>query len=125
MAVSISHPPQENSNADDHLTASETQSFLHDPLQQIDTFYSSDEFQPYKDNTGRQLRHILAAGLARWAITALMCAAYAAATIIWQHKPAQGETSKRLVRNPTIKKMRLLIVYSITRSPRVLVSHWV
>jgi hypothetical protein len=65
-------------------------------MHKIDTFYTSDEFQPYKDNTGRQLRHILFAGLARWAITALMCVAYAAATIIWQHKPAQGETSKRL-----------------------------
>jgi hypothetical protein len=88
----------------DHSTTStifpqgppETQSFLHDPVNKIDTFFTSDEFQPYKDNTGRQLRHILIAGSARWAITAVMCFAYAAATIIWQHKPAQSETSKRL-----------------------------
>jgi hypothetical protein len=94
MVVIIS--PAQEISADDNWTASETQSFLNDPMHKIDTFYASDEFQPYKDNTGRQLRHILVAGLARWAITALMCVAYAAATIIWQHKPAQGETSKRL-----------------------------
>jgi hypothetical protein len=86
---------QKNS-ADKVSTASETQSFLHDPVNKIDTFFTSDEFQPYKDNTGRQLRHILIDGSARWAITAVMCVAYAAATIIWQHKPAQSETSKRL-----------------------------
>jgi hypothetical protein len=78
------------------LTASETQSFLHDPVHKIDTFYTSDEFQPYKDNTGRQLRHILVAGSARWAITAVLCICYVAATIIWKHKPAQSEASKRM-----------------------------
>jgi len=78
------------------LTASETQSFLHDPAHKIDTFYTSEEFQPYKDNTTRQLRHILLDGSARWAITALMCVAYAGATIIWQHKFAVSENSKRL-----------------------------
>lgn len=78
------------------LTASETQSFLHDPVHKIDTFYTSNEFQPYKDNTGRQLRHILVAGSARWAITAVMCICYVAATLIWKHKPAQSEGSKRV-----------------------------
>jgi hypothetical protein len=78
------------------LIASETQSFLHDPAHKIDTFYTSDEFQPYKDNTARQLRHILINGSARWAITALTCILYAAATIIWQNKVAISELSKRL-----------------------------
>jgi hypothetical protein len=80
----------------DGATATETQSFLHDPAHKIDTFYTSEEFQPYKDNTGRQLRHILIAGLGRWSITAITCIFYAAATIIWQNKNAQGETSKRI-----------------------------
>ncbi|KAE9367273.1 hypothetical protein N431DRAFT_350702 [Stipitochalara longipes BDJ] len=78
------------------IASSETQSFLHDPAHKIDTFYTSDEFQPYKDNTGRQLRHILVNGSARWAITALTCILYAGATIIWQNKVAISETSKRL-----------------------------
>jgi hypothetical protein len=78
------------------LTASETQSFLNDPVHKIDTFYTSNEFQPYKDNTGRQLRHILVAGSARWAITAVMCICYVAATFIWKHKPAQSGGSKRV-----------------------------
>lgn len=94
-------------SADTCATATETesflydpayrpQSFLNDPAHKIDTFYTSEEFQPYKDNTGRQLRHLLIHGTWRWAITAVMCFCYAAATIIWQNKHAQGETSKRM-----------------------------
>jgi hypothetical protein len=80
----------------DGLVATETQSFLHDPVNKIDTFYTSNAYQPYKDNTGRQLRHILIDGSSRWLITAALCGGYVLATVIWQRRPAQSEASKKM-----------------------------
>jgi hypothetical protein len=38
----------------------------------------------------------LIGGSARWLITFAMCGAYVLATVAWQRKVAQGETSKRM-----------------------------
>lgn len=74
----------------------DTQSFLHDPLNHIDTFSMSNSFQAYKDNTGRQLRHIFITSLSRWLITAGLCAAMIFVTRIWQSKVAISENSKKM-----------------------------
>ena len=75
---------------------SESASFLHDPLNAIDTSFSTSEYQPYKDNTGRQLRHLLVGSLWRFFITLAVCAGYIVATIVWVNKPAVSESQKRL-----------------------------
>jgi hypothetical protein len=86
------------------LTASfvvEAESFLHDPINKIDTHsFSSSEYQPFKDNTGRQLAHLLIGSSARWLITVGLCAAYILTVKIWIGKGSNGhaisENSKRV-----------------------------
>ncbi|KAF4626784.1 hypothetical protein G7Y89_g11372 [Cudoniella acicularis] len=78
----------------------ETQSFLHDPLNKIDTIYAAHH-TPYKDHTGRQLRHIFIVSSVRWFITLLLCISYIGAVIYWQHKGAQDETQKKIFNTVT------------------------
>jgi hypothetical protein len=73
----------------------DSQSFLHDPLNHLDTFHMSNSFQPYKDNTRRQLQHIFIDSLSRWFITAALCGGYILATRIWQNKGAVSEGTKK------------------------------
>jgi hypothetical protein len=75
---------------------SETQSFLHDPLNKIDSNFSTSDYQPYKDNTARQLRHLLIGSSARWFITAGLCAAYIMSTRIWVNKGPISENQKKI-----------------------------
>ncbi len=77
------------------------QSFLHDPLNHIDSTFMSNSFQPYKDNTGRQWRHIFITSLSRWLITAGLCAAMIWVTIWWQKQPVVSEGSKKLYNTVT------------------------
>ncbi|RDL40900.1 uncharacterized protein BP5553_00879 [Venustampulla echinocandica] len=73
----------------------ESQSFLHDPANRLDTTYNAHHV-PYKDHTGRQFRHILIGMSTRWFITAGLCAAYIFAIIWWHNRGPQSETQKRL-----------------------------
>lgn len=74
----------------------DSQSFLHDPMNHLDTFHMSNSYQPYKDNTGRQLRHIFISSTSRWFITAALCGGYILSTRIWQNKGSVDEGSKRV-----------------------------
>ncbi len=71
------------------------QNYLLDPMNRVDTTYTLLHV-PYKDNTGRQLRHILFVSSFRWFITAGLCAAYILATQLWKDKPVLTETEKRV-----------------------------
>lgn len=75
---------------------SESASFLHDPLNKIDTSFSTPEYQPFKDNTARQLRHLLVGSLGRFVITLAFCAGYILATRIWVNKDAISENQKKI-----------------------------
>jgi hypothetical protein len=74
----------------------ESQSFLHDPINKLDTSFATSEYQPYKDNTGRQLRHLLFKSSARWFITAGLCAGYVLSTRVWVNKGAISENQKNI-----------------------------
>ncbi|KAL5328105.1 hypothetical protein ACEPPN_005813 [Leptodophora sp. 'Broadleaf-Isolate-01'] len=74
----------------------EMHSFLHDPINKIDTFYTANTFIPYKDNSGKQLRHILIVSSFRWLITAGLCGGYVFATRMWQNQGAQSEARKKV-----------------------------
>lgn len=84
------------------LTTVESDSFLHDPMNKIDTFYTANAFVPYKDHTGRQLRHILIGSSFRWLITAGLCGGYVLATRIYQKKGAQSEAQKKMYNSITV-----------------------
>ena len=86
----------QESSANPPLEAIEAQSFLHDTMNKLDTSYSSTSSVPYKDHTGRQLRHILIGSSFRWFITAGLCAGYILSTIIWQNKGVISENQKKL-----------------------------
>ncbi|KAH8650629.1 hypothetical protein BGZ60DRAFT_498422 [Tricladium varicosporioides] len=73
----------------------ETQSFLHGPLNKIDTIYAAHHY-PYKDHTGRQLRHILFTSLGRWVVTLLLCAGYIGAVLYYRGRGAQDEMHKKV-----------------------------
>lgn len=75
---------------------SESASFLHDPLNKIDTSFSTPEYQPYKSNSARQLRHLLVGSTARFLITLGFCAGYVLATRIWVNKTAVSENQKKV-----------------------------
>jgi hypothetical protein len=64
-------------------------------LNKVDTTYTLDHI-PYKDHTGRQLRHILIGSSFRWIITALLCAAYIMSTRVWHGKGVLSENQKRM-----------------------------
>ncbi|KAH7327516.1 hypothetical protein BKA65DRAFT_68441 [Rhexocercosporidium sp. MPI-PUGE-AT-0058] len=74
----------------------EMHSFLHDPMNKIDTFYTANTFVPYKDNSGKQLRHILIGSSFRWLITAGLCGGYVFVTRMWQNQGAQTEARKKV-----------------------------
>lgn len=74
----------------------EMHSFLHDPMNKIDTFYTANTFVPYKDHSGKQLRHILIGSSFRWLITAGLCGGYVLATRLWQQQGAQSEARKKV-----------------------------
>ncbi|KAK0102798.1 hypothetical protein ONS95_006395 [Cadophora gregata] len=74
----------------------EMHSFLHDPMNKIDTFYTANTFVPYKDHSGKQLRHILLGSSFRWLITAGLCGGYILATRLWQQQGAQSEARKKV-----------------------------
>src|SRR4051794_38714373 len=58
--------------------------------------FSTSSYQPFKDNTGRQLRHILYASSTRLFITFGLFAAYIMLTTVWVKKGAVNENSKRI-----------------------------
>ncbi|KAH6662299.1 hypothetical protein B0J14DRAFT_307999 [Halenospora varia] len=73
----------------------ETQSFLHGPLNKIDTVYAAHHY-PYKDHTGRQLRHILFTSLGRWVVTLALCAGFVGAVLYYKARGAQDEIHKKV-----------------------------
>ncbi|TVY45833.1 hypothetical protein LSUB1_G000091 [Lachnellula subtilissima] len=74
----------------------EHHSFLNDPMNKLDHTFTTNSYIPYKDNTGRQLRHILIGSSSRFLITAALCAGYLIATVVWRNKGVQSEDQKRL-----------------------------
>lgn len=69
-------------------------------MNKLDTHtFPVGEFEVYKDNTGKQLLHLILGCTARWLITLLLCACYAFVVKIWISKGSDGraisETSKR------------------------------
>ncbi|TVY47492.1 hypothetical protein LOCC1_G002250 [Lachnellula occidentalis] len=74
----------------------EHQSFLNDPINKIDHTFTTSSFVPYKDNTGRQLRHILIGSSSRFLVTAALCAGYLISTVVWRNKGVQSEDQKRV-----------------------------
>lgn len=79
-----------------YLKDSETQSFLNDPMNKLDHTFTTNSFVPYKDHTGRQLRHILIGSSFRFAITAALCIGYVVAAKVWQNKGVQSENQKKV-----------------------------
>lgn len=78
----------------------ESQSFLHDPLNKIDVNFSGPSGPtanvPYKDHTGRQLRHLLLGSLVRFLITLSLCGAYVLAIREYQKKGVINEYEKKM-----------------------------
>ena len=65
-------------------------------MNKLDHTFTTNSYVPYKDNTGRQLRHILIASLSRFLITAALCAGYVISTVVWRNKGVQSENQKKL-----------------------------
>lgn len=75
----------------------ESQSFLTDPANKLDiTSFVDPEYKPFNDNTARQFWYLVIKSLARWFITAGLCAGYVMSTIIWSNKPAISENQKKI-----------------------------
>ncbi|RFU26411.1 hypothetical protein B7463_g9937, partial [Scytalidium lignicola] len=80
-------------------TNSESESFLHDPLNKIDTSYASSVFadvhKPTKAKSGKQVRRILFGSSFRFFITAGLCAAYYFAIQTYVKKGVLSEPKKK------------------------------
>ncbi|TVY84111.1 hypothetical protein LSUE1_G002086 [Lachnellula suecica] len=74
----------------------ESQSFLNDPINKIDHTYTMNNYVPYKDHTGRQLRHLLVGSSTRFFITAALCTGYVVSAKLWHDKGVQSEGQKRI-----------------------------
>ncbi|KAH8816546.1 hypothetical protein F5884DRAFT_226998 [Xylogone sp. PMI_703] len=80
-------------------SSNESDSFLHDPLNKIDTTYASSVFgdihQPTRAKSGKQVRRILFESSFRWFITAGLCAAYYFAVQTYVKKSVLSEPKKK------------------------------
>jgi hypothetical protein len=65
-------------------------------MNKLDHAFTANSYVPYKDNTGRQLRHILIGSSTRFLITAALCAGYVISTVVWKNKGVQSENQKKL-----------------------------
>ncbi|KAH8594754.1 hypothetical protein B0O99DRAFT_687532 [Bisporella sp. PMI_857] len=74
----------------------ESQSFLNQPINKIDTSFSSETYHAYKDNTGRQLLALLLGSLARFLVTLGLCAGYILSVKLWVNKGIIDEKHKKL-----------------------------
>jgi hypothetical protein len=68
-------------------------------MNKIDTF--SGTVAPYKDHSGRQLRHILVGSSFRWLITAGLCGSYVWANKDYEAKGALSEGQKKMYNTVT------------------------
>ncbi|RDW68467.1 hypothetical protein BP5796_09124 [Coleophoma crateriformis] len=79
--------------------SNEAQSFLDDPLNRFDANFSgfdnSPPKAPYKDHSGRQLRHLLLGSLVRFLITFALCAAYVLVVREYKNAGVLDETAKK------------------------------
>ena len=66
-------------------------------MNKLDINYSNSSllFEPYVENSRRQVWHILQGSALRWFITAALCTGYIMSNIIWQKKGVVNEASKK------------------------------
>ena len=74
----------------------ESETFLNEPMNKIDTSFSSETYHTYKDHTGRQLLHLLWGSTLRFTITAGLCAAYILSIQLWLKRPVIDQQNKRM-----------------------------
>ena len=74
----------------------ESETFLNEPINKIDTSFSSATYHTYKDHTGRQLLHLVLGCSLRFLVTAGLCAAYILSIRLWQKRPVIDEQHKKI-----------------------------
>lgn len=74
----------------------ESETFLNEPMNKLDTSFSSETYHAYKDHTGRQLLHLLLGSALRFMVTAGLCAAYILSIQLWMKRTVIDEQHKKL-----------------------------
>lgn len=74
----------------------DTQAFLNDPANHVDTFHMTNSFQPLKANTKKQLWSIIIGSTSRFLVTAALCGGYILANHEFSKKGALNEKEKKL-----------------------------